>query len=207
MFEDKVYRRDAQFEGTNWLWPVGDDGSWDGPTNDWINSHKEKYFKYINGTDTVITAGANCGLYAKQYANKFNKVYAFEPYPLSFYCLVNNVQEENVIKLQAALGSEIGLCKPIVLSESNLGMNKIEHGNYLIPIFNIDSLPLSSLNLLQLDVEGHEYDILLGAKKTIEKFKPVIILENGDRQEIINLLSVYGYKIVDRSISDVIYAI
>jgi hypothetical protein len=40
---------------------------------------------------------------------------------------------------------------------------------------------INKLDLLKIDVEGHEADVLLGLKKTIEKHQPIIVLEwNND---------------------------
>ena len=34
------------------------------------------------------------------------------------------------------------------------------------------------LCLIKIDVEGHEFDVLRGAKETISKYKPIIYIEN-----------------------------
>ena len=41
----------------------------------------------------------------------------------------------------------------------------------------VDSLKLDQLDLLKLDLEGHEYAGLLGARETIMRCKPFVIVE------------------------------
>lgn len=49
----------------------------------------------------------------------------------------------------------------------------------LVPTFRIDDLPIEDLCLIQLDVEGHENSVLKGAKSTIERFEPIILIEDN----------------------------
>jgi hypothetical protein len=48
-----------------------------------------------------------------------------------------------------------------------------------IPTFMLDDFDFEGISLIKIDVENHEIDVLLGAKKTILKCKPIIILENS----------------------------
>jgi hypothetical protein len=41
----------------------------------------------------------------------------------------------------------------------------------------LDEIGLPGCDLLKVDVEGFEYAVLLGARKLIKKFKPVVIME------------------------------
>jgi len=56
----------------------------------------------------------------------------------------------------------------------------------------LDSLALTDIDLIELDLEGYEYDALLGAKETIERNKPVLIIENA-ADEVKQFLSTLGY--------------
>lgn len=69
----------------------------------------------------------------------------------------------------------------------------------------IDDLDLESCDLIQLDVEGYEHEVLTGAIKTIEKFKPTISVERGGG--LIDFLKPYGYQEVARTFDDVVFKV
>lgn len=51
------------------------------------------------------------------------------------------------------------------------------------------------IDLIKIDVEGYEYKVLLGAKETLKKYNPVIIIECFDKyfEKVNSLLNEYGY--------------
>jgi hypothetical protein len=67
-----------------------------------------------------------------------------------------------------------------------------------VPVVTIDGLNLPRCNLLKVDVEGMELSVLRGASQTIEKFRPILYVEN-DRIEsspaLIEYLLLLGYKL------------
>jgi FkbM family methyltransferase len=110
-------------------------------------------------------------------------VYTFEPNPLNFYCLVQNCQADNVVKIQAALGAYCGTVRNIP-NDRNTGMNMIDEYDETghVPMLTLDSFSLKFLDLLYLDLEGHETKALKGAVSTILKHRPVVVLENADNE-------------------------
>lgn len=128
-------------------------------------------------TRSMISAGANVGAYAKQYAKTFETVYAFEPDTTNFKCLALNTSTiENVLIYQAVLGNHNIPTSLTNAEESNCGTFTV-NGVGKIPCFKIDQLGLDDLDLIHLDVEGYEYFVLQGAVDTIKRCKPVIALE------------------------------
>lgn len=212
MYSDQVEVRDVTIDGeTNWYWIKGDTGAFEGPKNDWLEHHRTKYFENLNRFDTVVTAGTNCGMYARFYSRKFKHVYAFEPEPLAFYCMVNNCQSDNVVKMNAALGHGHGLVGIRRASpggnDMNVGMNQIGPATdeFKIPMLTIDSLGLDSCDLIQLDVEGFEQYAIMGANATIKKFNPVIIAERFSSIDNQKFMGQLGYVLSDISGIDSIY--
>lgn len=215
---------------TNWSWASAGTFTFQIIANDWLTSHKEKFLKHTEGRRQVcVQAGGCMGLYPRLLADYFGRVYTFEPDPLSFLCLAVNSQKDNIIKMQAALGEE---CKLVTIHRSvpeNPGMNTINNTHGIIPMLTIDSLNLDGCDFMQLDVEFYELNILKGALKTIEKYKPVIscelgklstydpdrtpglihngklLLEDTLQADMLDLLSPLGYEVVDRSLDDVIF--
>jgi FkbM family methyltransferase len=150
------------------------------------------------------------GIHVRAYANMFNEVYAFEPHWLNFYCMSYNCPYENVYKFQAALGAKTGRCKINNMAPtSNMGAYRVDRNNSGdgdLPMLTIDELNLPYVDLIQLDVEGHEGFVIQGGKKTIEKHKPVIIVENA-RPPFEDAVKGLGYVLQEKSISDQIYYI
>jgi FkbM family methyltransferase len=163
--------------------------------------------QFCKNKRTVIQAGGNCGIYARLYSELFETVYTFEPDPINFYCLVQNIKNTNVIKFQSCLGSDHKLVS-VAINENtiakkgyNCGTFQVS-GNGKVPVLKIDDLALDQCDLIHLDIEGFEGFALQGAMETIKKFKPTICLEiNGlgkqygwPENKIHNLLETINYK-------------
>jgi FkbM family methyltransferase len=62
----------------------------------------------------------------------------------------------------------------------------------------VDSLGLSDVRFLKMDIEGHEAAALRGAERTIKRDSPVLLLELETRhqyiEEVTGLLSGWGYR-------------
>jgi len=194
-----------EFEGHKaWAWVTTDTSTWPIIANDWLTSHKAKILPLVKKKNVVVQAGGNCGMYPRLLADYFDRVYTAEPDPENFYCLSVNCNNDKIIKFNAAFGSKNELIRIKVRTNRNVGMHMVEtgEGSY-IPTLKIDQLALDACDLLWLDVEEYEGKALRGAKKTIEKYHPVIALENCLTDHI-EFLSQFGYDIVDQSNMDTI---
>jgi FkbM family methyltransferase len=152
--------------------------------------------KKILGSRAIVQAGGHCGVYPMLFTNYFKMIFTFEPNALNFHCLVDNCQGENIIKLNLALGKEPGRVRSVVVNPINTGMNRvIDAGDaeYYVPIIPLDSLGLTDIDMIELDLEELEYDALVGARQTIERNKPVLMIENATDQ-IKEYLSELGYS-------------
>lgn len=183
-----------------WVWPLKDQKTWP-----WLqNEHDlpDIISKYCSQKRVVVEAGGNAGFYVKKYSKLFETVYTFEPENLNFQCLVENVPEKNVIKIQSCLGYDRNLVD-LVMSRRNIGMYHVSlESTGQIPTLRIDDLNLQICDLIHLDIEGFEYEALRGAEDTIKRTRPVIALEwmnhsakFGTTEDTIeNFLLSLGYK-------------
>lgn len=133
----------------------------------------------------AVQAGGNCGVWPRALSAMFKTVYTFEPDHENFTALTFNTAElHNVVRLQAALGNKHGM--------SSLALPDHEANNggafYLVeggstPILRIDDLALPACDLIYLDIEGYEQNALMGARETISKFRPLIVVEDKGLSE------------------------
>lgn len=162
---------------------------------------------------SIIHAGANVGVYALKFAERFNTVYAFEPDNINFKCLaLNTIDTNNILLYQGVLGC---FDKTITVEnneKTNCGTGSVTSaGN--IPQFTIDSLNLDTVDCIHLDVEGYELFAIMGALNTIQKCSPTIVLEwldHGNKfgisqHTIMNLLASLGYTKMKQVASDMIF--
>jgi len=192
-----------------WWWPKHDKEAWK-----WIPREIQalpELLKWVPERGTIIQAGANCGVWIKAYSSLFNKVYTFEPNDLNWECLLRNVNEPNVNMTKAGLSDRMGYCKSVDGEAENWGAMQIEEADFGIPMVTIDSLNIDC-DLIQLDVEGFEENALKGAFQTIQRCKPVIIIEqkglgkNGMTDaEIAIMIQDWGYYFAERVISDNVF--
>lgn len=192
----------------NWMWPAEDSGAWDGPSREWVHTHRDAYLRHVKSRNVIVQAGGNCGLYPRLFSEYFQTVYTFEPDPLNFHCLVNNCQKDNIIKINAALGATNSLVRVNRAGMSNVGMHTVttkEHGDFpkFTPQFTIDNLGLEACDLIQLDVEGYEPHVIKGAIDTITRFHPVISCENGGSVTV--QLQELGYSVAETVGADTIF--
>jgi FkbM family methyltransferase len=212
---DNIEIRDVEVEGeTNWYWIKSDQNCFEGTIEHWNNHHSKKYFKHVKNYDTVVTGGTNCGMYARLYAKRFKHVYAFEPEPIAFTCMVNNNPYDHVIKLNCAIGHGNGIVGLYRVPQDNPGSDNLNIGmnilqppseQFQIPMLAIDSLNLMNCDLIALDTEGFEMQAIEGARNTIEKFHPTIIAERFNTPDHVKFMKSLGYEYVEQSFLDSIY--
>lgn len=193
------------------LTPKYDYGCFDFIVRDWID-YAPRWSEFIDNFDVAIQAGGNCGVYPYLLGRKFNHVYTFECDPYSFYCLATNLKSPKFIKFNCALGDETkqqrmvsvqpygpdrlsnndGIKNRLVDGKPifNTGQSQVGKGPITIHQITIDSLNVHACDLIFLDIEGYEATALKGAVKTINKFKPTVIVEasNKDHHDVLRKL-------------------
>jgi FkbM family methyltransferase len=173
----------------------------------------------------VLDIGANLGTFCVPLARKIPKLkfHAFEPQRIVNYQLCANIiinSLDNVYTYEFALSNkeaDVELAMPDYTKETNIGAFSIDaevrkneyecattsitNKIYLVPL---DLLAFSDVKLIKIDVEGHELEVIKGAKKTIKDNNyPPIIFEawtwkpwyQEKRKELFDYLEGLGYEI------------
>ena len=139
----------------------------------------------------ILDIGANFGWYSlhfsKMVGNNGN-VYAFEPIKETYDELKSNLSLNNIANVKTykfALGNkeyETNFGIPFfdggsAATSQNLSFSK----KVKIPVFTLDKIfereSIKKIDLIKADIEGGEFNFLLGAEKMLEKYKPNIFIE------------------------------
>ena len=70
-------------------------------------------------------------------------------------------------------------------------------------LLSIDSLKLKNVHFLKIDIEGMEIQAIKGAKTTISKFKPILMIEKikSDQAYLKSMLEQLGYKVQEMNLN------
>jgi FkbM family methyltransferase len=141
-----------------------------------------------------LDVGANVGVYALYASRFFGKIIALEPHPEAAQMLKLGLRG-NVEILQLAASDVDGkaaLSIPYrdghdVVTRSSLQLDA--NPEFITREVEVDLRPVDSLHFehlccIKIDVEGHELSVLNGARKTLEKFRPTVIIECEERHNV-----------------------
>lgn len=160
----------------------------------------------VNPKNTIFDIGANLGQTVDKFLliNKKLTIYVFEPFYKYFYYLKNKYNRYKNIKVfNYGVGDKNKTQDFYYTSNKKhqyaFSFNK---ANYLenktkVRIIRLDSkfIKIKNIEIIKVDVEGLEYQVLLGSKKIIIKNKPFIFLEvtSSTIDKCIFLLRKLGY--------------
>lgn len=115
-------------------------------------------------------------------------------------------QKINAIPVYGAITSKVGECKfySEVDPASNYGQSISDDGNLTIPCFTVDYLmdeyQFATIDIMHVDIQGAEYDMLLGATRALEKKAIKYMMIGTHRPDlnkrIIEYIKPYGYEVL-----------
>lgn len=129
---------------------------------------------FIKNFRNALDVGCRVGEYTRYVHIDFSHVYAFDPnlWPAFRF----NVDLSKVSHYNCALGDAVG--ETVMFG----GTHASQHGTKAktVPVFTIDSFNFKDIDYIKIDVEGFEKKVLIGASRTIERYNPVIVIEQND---------------------------
>ena len=133
---------------------------------------------YCNGE--VIDVGANIGNYSSYFLKNGARVHAFEPTPETFKLLKSKLKNKNVVCYNVLVGNSIGKTKFYFSGTSGensaIPQKELTHEIELYQT-KLDEYNFVNVSLIKIDVQAMDFEVLLGAVKTLEKHKPSILIE------------------------------
>ena len=160
----------------------------------------------------ALDIGAHVGFWSFYLAKYFAEVHAFEPVRAFGECFRENVKDRCVLLHETALGNRAGFVEMEVLME-NSGMTHVKAGvKGSTPIEALDAFGIADVDLVKIDVEGYERFVLEGARRTLLRNKPVVIVEQksgSDRYSIdkfaaLRYLERLGAEVMNKVVDDFI---
>ena len=173
----------------------------------WVTSY------FINLKKNIIDIGGNLGSYCIPFSKIIKEnalVYSFEPQPVLFDILNKNIKInncKNIITYNCALSdksckkyfnkdySKINNCGVIVLEDDIIDNNSIEVNSEVC-----DNLNLFNIGFIKITISGGELKALKGLMKTINVYKPLILIglyietPEEEKTEVLHFLKNLGYN-------------
>jgi FkbM family methyltransferase len=150
----------------------------------------------------AIDGGANIGVHTVEWARTMHgwgRIISFEAQERIFYALAGNITLNNCFNAKAiwaAVGGQSGEIRvpvPDYVVPSSFGSLELrrtattedigqpidysEEKTRPIPLVAIDDMQLDRLDFMKLDIEGMEIEALAGAERSIDAFRPQLMIE------------------------------
>lgn len=170
----------------------------------------------------VVDVGANIGTHTIPWAramHDWGEVIAIEPQERIFYALAGNICMNNCFNARAIWAAATEMSGSMVIpvldhqQPANFGglslmeWNRYDQpqavGKVEIKTISIDDLKLQRLDFIKIDVQGMETDVLRGAKETITRCQPIIVIEvDHSTNDHISYTTIVGNRYKCRKLDD-----
>lgn len=149
---------------------------------------------YITGKRNAIDIGCRDGEYARYLHKDFTHVYCFDYRYRKLFS--RNVDLSKVTHFKCALGDEHTLIK--ASGGGSITSQKVpDDKKFDEQLYTLDEFKLSDIDYIKIDVDGFEERVLKGAVNTINKYEPLLVIEqeNGDERAIEFCIKNFNYKV------------
>jgi len=158
----------------------------------------------------AVDVGANHGFYTWKMAQRFEQVFAFEantsedfdirhykkPNVHLFQYGLSNRAETRMLRIPVRKGVSIAGWASIETRELPFADTFLEMPTILQRLDDQPFVQNQTLDLIKIDVEGHELEVLEGGVETIRRDKPALLIEDNVEQRVAirELLEGLGYR-------------
>lgn len=165
--------------------------------------------------NVILDIGANTGIFSMlaQNNNPAAKIIAIEPVGVNFEVLSKNISRNNfpILTEQVALSDKKGKAKMFMLKDRLNYMTSVNDdryadaphvkGDYEVVEIEVPIMPFSEIvsrhslqkiDLIKIDVEGHEIAVLNNMLPWLEKYKPHILIEVIGADNALELNKMFG---------------
>lgn len=185
--------------GAKWIAHSGLHGFWLGTFERDI---RRVFERTVKPGDVVYDVGAHVGLYSVIASRLGAQVIAFEPLPRNLRFLHRHIAMNdlgNIRVIEAAVSSESGSTS---FEEHGHAMGRIGKGPLTVRAVVIDELiaagELPPPRVVKMDIEGGEFDALVGMRRVLAESRPTIFLSTHGEEvaaRCAQLLTQAGYRL------------
>lgn len=177
---------------------------------EWAQNELDFLLQFIEPGDVVIDGGANIGYFSLGFANRLKGgndscLISLEPVINSYNKLFDNTKNIPVkaLLLNNALSHKEGKFFAVE-NQRNRGATRLqqlggESEVVVIDSISIDFLTSLPVSFIKLDLEGMEYQALLGANRTLYQFNPTVFCEVNTAEaakEVPGYMRSLGYHVL-----------
>jgi hypothetical protein len=154
-----------------------------------------KSYPYIKGKRNAVDVGCRDGEYSRYLHTTFEHVYCFDYRRRKLFN--KNVDVSKITHFKCGLGETQK--KELVSGGGSMTTGKIPKDKwYYENIYTLDEFKLTNIDYIKIDVDGYETKVLQGAINTINKYNPLLVIEQeGKDTEAIDFCKEIGYSIVE----------
>lgn len=142
--------------------------------------------------DRVIDVGANEGVYTHAFARTGASVEAFEPLAEFAAVLRDYAAHRARVRVhEVALGAIEGTAvlrvpmrggRPIA-GHASLARDDVRGVESTVRVRPLDAFAFEAVRAIKIDVEGHELEVVRGARETIRRWSPTLLVEIEQRHQ------------------------
>ncbi|MFZ0517221.1 MAG: FkbM family methyltransferase [Acidobacteriaceae bacterium] len=166
---------------------------------------EELFSQFASKDGDFMDVGAHIGYYSMYMHPLARKVYAFEPDPRNLPDLhANAASVGNIEVVNKAVSSHSGTALFYVGGDSTLSTLEMSEGATVegetveVQTISIDDFaagrPGIKPTLFKIDAEGHDFEVLLGMKKTVATHQPIVLIECNSGN-LLDLCDEWQYSI------------
>ena len=173
-----------------------------------VVNEKPIFLKYVNKNKNVLDIGGCVGVMSMMLSEiTTKKVYVYEPNPISFNLLIQNIKNnniKNVIAHNYAIGNTLTETKIIFSHPDNIGqtmlaINKeqIKNSNGVkVDLFKLDDVSVKDIGFIKIDVEGYELEVLRSGKNLLTNNEITVAVEYHGF-DVNGIMKEYKYNLIE----------
>ena len=163
-----------------------------------------------------IDVGAKLGMYTYRLLRHSKAVVAFEPIPLLatmlrtvftgrpcriMNCALSDAAGRTTMRIPFGSNGEVKFGRSTIESSNPLSHDDVARVEEIeVEVKTLDDCDLTGIGFIKIDVEGHELAVLRGARRTLQREHPTLLVEANDHHhpgavaQLLDLLAAEGYR-------------